>query len=63
MYLIFSYNCAVSKMDQPLLRKFHFLALVFDEGHLLKNFKSQRYVSLMRLKVRKIVSNVKAFIH
>ncbi|TFY72950.1 hypothetical protein EVG20_g65 [Dentipellis fragilis] len=47
--LITTYNLASGDdKDRKFLRKMEWDACVFDEGHVLKNFESQRYQSLMR---------------
>ncbi|TFY75886.1 hypothetical protein EWM64_g8126 [Hericium alpestre] len=47
--LITTYNLASGDdKDRKFLRKLEWDACVFDEGHVLKNFDSQRYQSLMK---------------
>ncbi|KAA1473889.1 hypothetical protein DENSPDRAFT_302177 [Dentipellis sp. KUC8613] len=47
--LITTYNLASGDdKDRKFLRRVEWDACVFDEGHVLKNFESQRYQSLMR---------------
>ncbi|KAI0267146.1 SNF2 family N-terminal domain-containing protein [Gloeopeniophorella convolvens] len=49
--LITTYNLATGDdKDRKFLRKIDWDACVFDEGHILKNFDSQRYQTLMRNK-------------
>ncbi|KAL9113429.1 MAG: hypothetical protein Q9227_002470, partial [Pyrenula ochraceoflavens] len=44
-----TYTIAVGKMDFPFLRKFGFNCTIFDEGHMLRNSKSQQYAKLVRI--------------
>ena len=39
-----------SEHDRKLLRKYRFHTLILDEGHMLKNMKSQRFTHLMRVR-------------
>ncbi|KAH9985991.1 SNF2 family N-terminal domain-containing protein [Russula compacta] len=49
--LITTYNLATGdEKDRKFLRKIDWDTCVFDEGHILKNFDSQRYQALMRNK-------------
>ncbi|KAI0300995.1 SNF2 family N-terminal domain-containing protein [Multifurca ochricompacta] len=49
--LITTYNLATGDdKDRKFLRKIEWDTCVFDEGHILKNFDSQRYQALMRNK-------------
>ncbi|ODV98350.1 hypothetical protein PACTADRAFT_83641 [Pachysolen tannophilus NRRL Y-2460] len=49
--LITTYNLATgNKYDQNFLRSFKFNCIVYDEGHMLKNSASERYIKLMKLK-------------
>ncbi|KAH9083369.1 SNF2 family N-terminal domain-containing protein [Lactarius deliciosus] len=49
--LITTYNLATGDdKDRKFLRKIEWDTCVFDEGHVLKNFESQRYQALMRNK-------------
>ncbi|KAH9972417.1 SNF2 family N-terminal domain-containing protein [Lactifluus volemus] len=51
--LITTYNLATGDdRDRKFLRKIDWDTCVFDEGHVLKNFDSQRYQALMRNKSR-----------
>ncbi|KLO15390.1 hypothetical protein SCHPADRAFT_849585 [Schizopora paradoxa] len=47
--LITTYNLAVGdEKDRKFFRRIDWNTCVFDEGHVLKNFQSQRYQALMR---------------
>ena len=47
-----SYNMASGNVDdRAMFKKLQFHCAIFDEGHMLKNMSSQRYQSLMRIKV------------
>ncbi|ODV83607.1 hypothetical protein CANARDRAFT_202705 [[Candida] arabinofermentans NRRL YB-2248] len=49
--LVTTYNLANgNKYDQNFLRSRNFNVVVYDEGHMLKNSNSDRYVKLMRIK-------------
>lgn len=49
--LVTTYNLATgNKYDQNFLRSCKFNVIVYDEGHMLKNSTSERYVKLMKLK-------------
>lgn len=49
--MVTTYNLAtVGKLDQPFLRSFDFNAIVYDEGHMLKNAASDRYKKLTKLR-------------
>ncbi|EEB95766.1 hypothetical protein MPER_05212, partial [Moniliophthora perniciosa FA553] len=50
--LITTYNLAQSDADRKFFRKIQWDSCVFDEGHVLKNFQSQRYKSLLRVESR-----------
>ncbi|KAH8118982.1 SNF2 family N-terminal domain-containing protein [Phellopilus nigrolimitatus] len=48
--LITTYNLAVGdERDRKFMRKIPWNTCVFDEGHVLKNFQSQRYTALTRI--------------
>ncbi|KAK7053332.1 DNA-dependent ATPase fun30 [Paramarasmius palmivorus] len=47
--LITTYNLAQSDGDRKFFRRIEWDSCVFDEGHVLKNFQSQRYKSLLRV--------------
>lgn len=38
--------------DRSLFKKMEIECAFFDEGHMLKNMKSQRFTNLMKVKVR-----------
>ncbi|EGD80672.1 acyl-CoA dehydrogenase domain-containing protein [Salpingoeca rosetta] len=42
--------CISSSDDRAFLRRFKFESVIFDEGHMLKNMKSQRYTHLMKVR-------------
>ena len=49
--LVTTYNLACgSPQDAKFLKNQNFNVIVYDEGHLLKNSQSERYVKLMKLK-------------
>ncbi|GMG21414.1 unnamed protein product [Ambrosiozyma monospora] len=49
--LVTTYNLAtISKYDMSFLRSRRFNVVVYDEGHVLKNAKSDRFMQLMKLK-------------
>ncbi|UYV79076.1 SMARCAD1 [Cordylochernes scorpioides] len=48
--MLTTYNIVSSSPeDRHFFKKLHFYYVVFDEGHMLKNMKSQRYQSLIRI--------------
>lgn len=47
--IITTYTIGTSKDDNHFLRKYGFNCAVFDEGHMLKNSKSQQYSKLIRI--------------
>uniref|UniRef100_A0A0W0FH32 DNA helicase n=1 Tax=Moniliophthora roreri TaxID=221103 RepID=A0A0W0FH32_MONRR len=47
--LVTTYNLAQGDGDRKFFRKIQWDSCVFDEGHVLKNFQSQRYKSLLRV--------------
>nr|XP_039271624.1 SWI/SNF-related matrix-associated actin-dependent regulator of chromatin subfamily A containing DEAD/H box 1-like isoform X2 [Styela clava] len=55
--ILTTYNSAISTSeDKSFFRKLDIEYAVFDEGHMLKNMSSQRYVQLMKIKAaRKIL--------
>ncbi|KAG6329996.1 hypothetical protein ID866_9092 [Astraeus odoratus] len=51
--LITTYNLAQGdEKDRKFFRKIEWDSIVFDEGHVLKNFQSQRYQALLRFEAR-----------
>jgi len=51
--LITTYNLAVGdERDKKFFRRIDWNTCVFDEGHVLKNFQSQRYSALMRFNAK-----------
>ena len=46
-----------SAEDRGLFKKLKFHYAIFDEGHMLKNMSSNRYQSLMKIKVGNSVKN------
>ncbi|KAH7874761.1 SNF2 family N-terminal domain-containing protein [Lentinula edodes] len=50
--LITTYNLAQGDSDRKFFRRIEWDCCVFDEGHVLKNFQSQRYSSLLRVQSR-----------
>lgn len=51
--LITTYNLAQGdEKDRKFFRKIDWESCVFDEGHVLKNFQSQRYQALLKYKAR-----------
>ncbi|CAG0904060.1 unnamed protein product [Cyprideis torosa] len=49
--LITTYTVSVSTLeDRVLFKKYPFNVLILDEAHMIKNFRSQRYESLSRIK-------------
>ncbi|XP_071502572.1 uncharacterized protein, partial [Diadema antillarum] len=49
--IVTSYNlCSSCSDDRSLFRKLPLQYAIFDEGHMLKNMKSQRYIHLMKFK-------------
>lgn len=51
--LVTTYNLAQGDdMDRKFFKKIKWDACVFDEGHVLKNFQSQRYQALMKFRGR-----------
>ena len=60
----FRYNIAVSSApDRSFLRKLEFHYAVFDEAHMLKNMKSQRYQQLLRIKVQRVNTHINFLLH
>ncbi|KAE9411430.1 hypothetical protein BT96DRAFT_12158 [Gymnopus androsaceus JB14] len=47
--LITTYNLAQGDSDRKFFRRIDWECCVFDEGHVLKNFQSQRYSSLLKV--------------
>ncbi|KAF5393435.1 hypothetical protein D9757_000635 [Collybiopsis confluens] len=47
--LITTYNLAQGDSDRKFFRRIDWDCCIFDEGHVLKNFQSQRYSSLLRI--------------
>lgn len=47
--VITTYTMATSKDDYHFLKKYGFNCVVFDEGHMLKNSKSQQYTKLIKI--------------
>ena len=43
------YNVVCGKHDQAIFKQLPFECAVFDEGHMLKNMKSDRYAKLMKI--------------
>lgn len=50
-----TYNVSQSPEDRKLFKKIRFEYLIFDEAHMLKNMKSSRYQSLIKIKSRRRV--------
>ncbi|KAI6021392.1 SNF2 family N-terminal domain-containing protein [Pisolithus microcarpus] len=51
--LITTYNLAQGdERDRKFFRKIEWDSIVFDEGHVLKNFQSQRYQALLKFEAR-----------
>eukprot|EP00040_Diaphanoeca_grandis_P013119 m.66311 g.66311 ORF g.66311 m.66311 type:complete len:1225 (-) comp23673_c0_seq2:82-3756(-) len=50
--LLTTYNVACGKHDKGVFRHLDFSCVIFDEGHMLKNIKSERYQTLMRLNAK-----------
>lgn len=48
-----TYNVAQNPEDRRLFKKIKFEYLVFDEAHMLKNMKSSRYQSLVKIKSKR----------
>lgn len=48
--IVTTYNLATGKIDAPFLQSLDFNAIVYDEGHVLKNATSDRYKKLTKLK-------------
>jgi SNF2 family DNA or RNA helicase len=48
--LVTTYEMAVSKNDNSFLRKLNLATCIYDEGHMLKNKESNRYIQLMKIK-------------
>ncbi|EJD02713.1 uncharacterized protein FOMMEDRAFT_122741 [Fomitiporia mediterranea MF3/22] len=48
--LITTYSLAVGKEDKAFLKKIPWNTCVFDEGHVLKNFRAPRYSALTHIK-------------
>jgi SWI/SNF-related matrix-associated actin-dependent regulator 1 of chromatin subfamily A len=48
--VVTTYDMATSKNDNQFLRTLRPATCIYDEGHMLKNSKSQRYISLMRIR-------------
>nr|XP_054753002.1 SWI/SNF-related matrix-associated actin-dependent regulator of chromatin subfamily A containing DEAD/H box 1A-like [Lytechinus pictus] len=52
--IVTSYNiCASSAEDRGVFKKLPLHYAIFDEGHMLKNMKSQRYNHLMKIRAEK----------
>ncbi|XP_041463476.1 SWI/SNF-related matrix-associated actin-dependent regulator of chromatin subfamily A containing DEAD/H box 1A-like [Lytechinus variegatus] len=52
--IVTSYNiCASSAEDRAVFKKLPLHYAIFDEGHMLKNMKSQRYNHLMKIRAEK----------
>ncbi|XP_072178800.1 SWI/SNF-related matrix-associated actin-dependent regulator of chromatin subfamily A containing DEAD/H box 1-like [Diadema setosum] len=52
--IVTSYNlCTSCSDDRSLFRKLPLQYAIFDEGHMLKNMKSQRYIHLMKFKAER----------
>ncbi|KAL0072435.1 DNA-dependent ATPase fun30 [Marasmius tenuissimus] len=47
--LVTTYNLAQGDGDRKFFRRIEWDCCVFDEGHVLKNFQSQRYQALLRM--------------
>ncbi|KIY73104.1 hypothetical protein CYLTODRAFT_342981 [Cylindrobasidium torrendii FP15055 ss-10] len=47
--LLTTYNLAQGEGDRKFFRKIEWDSCVYDEGHVLKNFQSQRYQALLRV--------------
>ena len=50
--LLTTYTMAKGKEDSRFLRKIDFQTCIFDEGHMLKNCKSEAYRQMMRLQAQ-----------
>lgn len=50
-----SYTVAMSTDDKKFLTRQKFACAVFDEGHMLKNMKSKRYQTLMKIRAERRV--------
>lgn len=50
-----TYNVAQSAEDRKLFKRIRFEYLIFDEAHMLKNMKSTRYQSLIKIKSKRRV--------
>lgn len=48
--ILTTYNMAQSPEDRKLFKKIKFNYIIFDEAHMLKNMKSGRYQSLIKIK-------------
>ena len=49
--MLTTYSVCVSNADdRAFIRKIKFQTVIFDEGHMLKNMKSQRYTNLMKVR-------------
>lgn len=48
-----TYNVAQTPEDRKLFKKLNFQYLIFDEAHMLKNMKSSRYQSLIKIKSKR----------
>jgi len=48
-----TYNVAQNPEDRKLFKKIRFEYLIFDEAHMLKNMKSSRYQSLIKIKSKR----------
>lgn len=48
-----TYNVAQNPEDRRLFKKIKFEYLIFDEAHMLKNMKSSRYQSLIKIKSKR----------
>lgn len=50
-----TYNVAQTPEDRKLFKKLNFHYLIFDEAHMLKNMKSSRYQSLIKIRSKRRV--------
>lgn len=48
--ILTTYNIAQNPDDRRLFKKINFEYLIYDEAHMLKNMKSQRYQNLIKIK-------------
>jgi len=51
--ILTTYNVAQNPEDRKLFKKIGFEYLIFDEAHMLKNMKSSRYQSLIKIKSKR----------